>query len=645
MKKTAFVSILMLSLYSSVAFCQLTVQKVVQERITTMLLEDNVILKKPKDKKEDENNKKLKDALPRTYPMPRYKLNSQLDASLNVSGINLAEMGSIFFTGDINLATFRRKADVAIQDNLKQVGLINPNRANYELSINSSYVMATAAEANLGSDNPYFNLQAVAALKKSKSTHRQLSFAVGTFENSLANLFERVNQNKFIEHDDWLPIYDLWTLYSTNKVKPDANILKDFEGLSIYENNSANWESGANFDSKLKAKYSIPLIKLQAEGNFKWEKSEQVDFKETFFDLYLFGQPNTTNVPKPGNIANCWDLYEGERESPVFAEGYLTPNQPAKVIVQFGPVPEQYVNDITLDFDYLKNSLMAKNLIKGGQNDIKFRSGGADSKIQGMWNYEIQLSLNPEFLAQYNGSEEKYSDKMDIRLFFKQPVAINNQVKYLDCLYEDIEIKVSTLPTIYSKNPEYKVTSTSLTDYKWLLEYKLKQRDATHKIQGVHLQDVSFQNEKFNYLKEQIVKGELKKNGDDEFQYNLELKFQPNTLDVNEIMYLEFSFKIVENNSDYFRKAKVKIVAPTNKVSTPIEVSITNIESLKSALNQDFIFENGKKLKAILEENIANEDLILLLTNELNLKFEQDKGYIIKTKYLNEKALQSMLNK
>ncbi len=610
-----------------------------------MLLEDNVILKKPKDKKEEENNKKLKDALPRTYPMPKHKLNSQLDANLHISGVNLAEMGSIFFTGNINSETFKQKANVAIQDNLKQVGLINPNRANYELSINSSYVMATAAEANLGSDNPYFNLQAVAALKKSKNTHRQLSFAVGTFENSLANMFEKVNQNKFIEHYDWLPIYDLWTLYSTNKVQSNASILKDFEGLSIYENNSANWESGANVDAKLKARYSIPLIKLQAEGSFKWEKSDQVDFNETYFDLYLFGQPNTTSVPKPENIANCWNLYEGERETPVFAEGYLTPNQPAKIIVQFGPVPEQYVNDITLDFEYLKNSLVAKNLIKGGQNDIKFRSGGADSKIQGMWNYEIQVSLNPDFLSQYNGSEEKYSDKMDVRLFFKQPVAINNQVKYLDCLYEDIEIKVSTLPVIYSKSPEYKVTSTMPNDYKWNLQYKVKQRDAAHRIQGVYIQDVSFQNEKFNYLKEQVEKGELKKNGDDEFECDLEFKFQPNSVDVNEVIYLELTFKIVENNSDYFRKAKVKIVAPTNKVSTPIEVSITNIENLKNSLNQEFVFKNGKTLKTILEENIANDDLILLLTNELDLKFEQDKGYIIKTKFLDEKALQNLLNK
>lgn len=624
----------------------LTVDSIIHQRIDSLLIQDDILSTKPHGREQKLGDAQLRKLLQNVYPRTDLR-STPIINELHVSTVNISEMGSIFFTGYANKNTFNNAPSVAIRDNIKEIGLINPNRSSYELNINSSYLMSKVLTLGGEVNSSYINSKAALSLKKTGQQHVQLSFAVGTFENKLGTLFNEVNLGNYIDGSDWLPLYDVWV--QENSIPTGTVVLWKFKALSIYENRNAELESGQDVGTTVNAQYKIPLLSTTSKAEYSWKETNEVNFRETAFDFYFLetiGLGTTVEkVPSSEQILACWSKFNGSRNQPKIEAGFTDVDQPITIHIEFGPIPEKYKNDVKLDTILLKESLGVdkSHLFKLGEGDLKITP--IQSLNNGMYVYEISISVNDQYLRAYS-STTPIEARITLRLFFNKASAAG---KFLECKFENVPINISSYPypsrVDINSTPISTTSNISMNRYSWDIRFQVSKQSGLP-TSNVNINKVEFEDLKYKYLEDQFIPSILIDPIGGTYSYPVTFNILPNSINLNETIKVFFYVNFKEGGTSYTKKLQLFLDAPSNQNQSNTSVlTIESIDTLKDLIYDQLTLSNGLKFSEILSnKDLSTEDLISLFKSEFNIEIHEN-GFLINTKYLDKQKLKNYLNK
>jgi len=634
-------------LFLSIVYSQndKTVENTIKQELTDMLVKGNILnseerntklketkgcwWKKNKAKIELSSDESLRNAILSNYPYPKDGKLLKLNDNYIFKGINISYLGSYLIKDNSKVVTnsFPENSnppDLPVLISNSQVGLLNPNRDNYNLYSDLTYLVSLDANMEGTGSTPYFDNKAKTALFKSQKNNQTLSVAYGTFNNQLANLFQRCKRQDVINSLELLPLLKLWQLYVNKEVDGKEQIINSFDALSIYRTSKVNLISKTDFTNETNINVSsIPFLNIKEKSNFEWSRKRESSISENTYDIYMIKKPTFETIPSIENILKVWNSFDVPEPfyKPGAKELLITgDNLQNTVKVKFGPVPE-YAEKVEIDKEYSIKTLSNKFI-----KDIKIikEETMPTSEEDGYYYFTIQFIRDESFYLSSAIAQSSINDNINLKLKIFDSL---NKLE-LSKTY-NVNLKTETLPVAYidSKQTQY--------DSKDNKNYKIK--IYSNFISNTNVSEAVITNIEFKDKSLKLFENEINNmkyrgvfNLPNSCLFDISVPISSNILDNNSQLYSTIKMKIFSNDTYYERLIDFKFPYIQTKDSSSFKnisyLTVDNVKEVVKLLSDSTILSNGNKLSKYYA---INKDSSFVYKDIIELLPTKEKGNII----------------
>lgn len=637
-KKNFFIAFsIALFCHTNTLFGQTTVQQVIKTELEDLLVRGNVLnstdqnnelakttgrLKKKIAQEKIKADERLRKRILDNYPYPHDGKNKLIHSDLQFKGVNMSYIGSYLINDKNSVKTNSFPANSNDPElpwllSNAQVGLTNPNRNNYNLFSDLTYLVSLDAEMGLGIENPYFDNKAKTAIFKSQQNNQTLSIAYGTFNNQLASLFRRAKLKAQFSELEIAPLLNLWLLYSKSEISGNEVVLNSFEALSIYRTSKVTMMNKTDFSNETSANISsIPFLNLSGSSNLNWSKERKSTISENSYDLYMMAPPTFQEIPSLDEIVSIWNTFSVP--STIYSEGtnslLISKNdEQNKVKVIFGPVSPEFFKRVQPDVEGLKASL---------QNDfisnVQVSEIIPHSSLPGYYIYELKFIRNENFYLNLSSTSPTISESIKIKLICLDK--INN--KELSRSY-DLRLQTETLPI-----PTIDISSVKLDDnisntYKFKM---LTGFQSNGNINSATISNITVSDEKYKSFEIALNRNNYQgiRKTPNVYEFTLESDIDHRIFNISSVITAKVTMDIIENGVAFKRNVTMRLPYqyPRELLSNnePNVIMIESGKDIISLLPDSLMLDNNKMLKDFLIES-ADQDSITTITKAFeNLK-------------------------
>lgn len=583
--------------------------------------------------------------------------------------ISLAKLGSFLIYRNNSFITVQPQnvPEFSILANGNQLGYAKPedNSDKFEINYTSNKFFTSDVSAGFeGEYLDYFRAKAEVANTNVTKSKKHLNLAVGTFENELANVFDRAKKGSSFP-SDFVPLYELWTMYSNGTVKGSDAIIKSFSGLVYRATTGYDDQENFSVSSSASGGYNAQFIKASGSSSMQYKNSKDVSKSSLSYKIEMFRAPDLETVPPADKIVQVWQSLS-RRECRYNETGvrYILPDQPLEINLTFGPVPDldMAINNIELDERYTLDSMPVKFIssikpILQNQRDI-----GIFDKEAKTITVKVRITRDESFVNNYTNNTE-LSDNLKIRLYYKHPVKFGTATTptYLDYVFEDIPVATTIKPQLVLNNNELPEPAEdgNFYAYDFAGQFRLNEGQGIDlsKPMGIVLATVP---DGVNAaIRESLKKGvkdysKIKAHSSERFSGSIRFPKKLNlfSADLPELMNAEFQVSFSDGKKNYIKPIFLSLKAPKDKIQNqPLSssASFKDVMALVSALDMEKVLEGYKyeqkdstvaldQYRFIdLEKMDAQPHTFLEQVGNFNADFKvltEGNRYIIETKYL-----------
>lgn len=411
--------------------------------------------KKAKKNKILQKDEKLKNQLLGTFKMSIISGNDIIDKNYNYN-ISLSKLGSfIIRNNDFSRIIPEGIPELPIVVTGNQLNLgTNPNSGSYQVNYTTDKLFKATNDSKVSADiMEYFKTQMNYSFKLDESSRTHLNLAAGTFDNELAILYDKAGENK-CNANDFLPLFDLWVLYSKDRIQPQDSIIRSFSGICYRSTKGFDLSENQTFNASVQAGYNAQFLKAQTSGDLNWSKSKNVSKSELSYKIKMFRKPILTSVPKKEDILVNWQKLS--KICQVVDNTKIIPSgdKPLIIKVKFGPIASlDYINNISIDQNFTLNKMTKKfikslNLLNSSQNDYTYDDASKTAT------FSIEILRDDDFINGNPDGDNSLSENIDIRLFYDQNVIVDGSRRYLEYVYPSVPIMTERKPLISINDDE-----------------------------------------------------------------------------------------------------------------------------------------------------------------------------------------------
>ncbi|MEQ8470377.1 MAG: hypothetical protein RIC35_04295 [Marinoscillum sp.] len=246
----------------------------------------------------------------------------------------------------------------------------SPGSDNFRINLSQSYLMSLVNNTDIDVDASVFASSASNVFEKESGSHKTLNYAYGNYQNSLANIFNKVNSNNHLKDEEFMALLNLWNIYSSdsNYYVNDNYLLQNFRGLMITEDYSFNKVVSNDLTSRSTMNLNpIPFLKSSASVDFASYHTNSTNSVIMNVDVFITEPITASNfikMPKPDRIAWYYNRETYDKYVKFTDRSYIDLNsRDAQVIyIKFGPLPleENIANRIKVNFGHLEKEFRKK---------------------------------------------------------------------------------------------------------------------------------------------------------------------------------------------------------------------------------------------------------------------------------------------
>jgi hypothetical protein len=611
---------------TNTVFGQQTVQDVIKSELEDLLIRGNVLnsaeqnkelaeitgrAKKKIAQEKIKSDERLRKKILENYPYPQDGKTKMINPDLQFKGVNLSYIGSYLINdfSSVRTNSFPENSndpDLPWLLSNAQVGLTNPNRNNYNLFSDLTYLVSLDAEMGLGTENPYFDNKAKTAIFKSQQNNQTLSIAYGTFNNQLASVFRRAKLKSQFSELEMAPLLNLWLLYSKNEISGNEFVLNSFEALSIYRTSRVSMMNKTDFTNEMSVNIStIPFLNLNGSSNLNWSRERKSTISENSYDLYMMAPPTFQKIPSITEIVSIWNTFSVP--STMYTEGTNSlliskNNEQNKVKIIFGPVSPEFFKRVQPDVNALKDNLR-NNFI----SDVQVSEIIPYSSLPGYYIYELKFIRNENFYSNLNLASPTINENIKIKLICLDKINENELSRSYDLI-----LQTETLPI-----PTIDISSVKLDD-NILNTYKFKMLtgfQSNGNINSATISKITIRDENYKAFEVALNKNNYQgvRKTPNVYEFNLESDIDHKTFNRSSIITATITMDIVENGISFKRELSMRLPYQyPSELLTSKESSVLIFESGKeliSMLPDSLVLDNNKMLKDFLMESSSQDSL------------------------------------
>ncbi len=461
MKSLIFSIIIILASISLHA--QQTAKQVLEIEIVKMLQSDRILLnqqeidcsgdctslglwKNDKQKKKTiKQNQELKSKLLNKFNPPFYINDGIITDDLSFNNKSIGLIGS-YIIRDNDLSVINKEITPAlpVMSSGNQTSILNPKNSgsSYVLNYNSTNLFEGNLDANASADfREYYQSKLQLNTNLATSERSQICIGAGVFDNQLALIFDNLDQ---ISSSEFEPVYYLWLEHKKGTIKPGDKIIKAFEGLCYFT--SKGTESTSNLDANLAGSSAgnYPFVRYDVKTSSNWTSSKKFTTQQNIYNVYMFKQPELTNIPDVKAIVGCWDRLKANSKIEYVSNNIIPANSPLYLKVKFGPVPNsEALSSVKLDEKFTLNSIPANQQFIKSVKLITEDPKRITSDNE-YYYFIIEIERNENFLTQnYTPLSNVISAQLPFRIYYNNPVGSDT----LDIIYSSIEVQTERYPT------------------------------------------------------------------------------------------------------------------------------------------------------------------------------------------------------
>ncbi len=602
---------------------QRTAKEVLESEIVKMLQSDRILLsqqevdcsgdctsiglwKNEKQKKKTlKQNEELKSKLLNKFNPPFYINDGIITDELSFINKSIGLIGSyIIRNNDLSVINKDITPTLPVLASGNQTSILNPKNSgsSYVLNYNSTNLFEGNLDANASSDfKEYYQSKLQLNTNLSTSERSRICIGAGVFDNQLALIFDNLDQ---ISASEFEPVYYLWLEHKKGSIQPGDQIIKAFEGLCYFT--SKGLEAVSNVDASVSANSAgnYPFVRYDVKSNSDWTSSRKFTTQQSIYNVYMFKQPELTNIPSVQQILNCWDRLKANAKPEYVSNNVIPANAPLLIRVKFGPIPnDEALSSIKLDENFTLNSIPVNQrfiksvkLITDDPNRISFDNDYCY--------LIIEVERNESFLTQnFNQLSHIISAQIPFRIYYNNPIGQDT----LDIVYSPIEVQTERYPTPISEYELTPIKDDRYYKYQTVVRFNTSNNNITianfpvpPKVIGAEGLPKDIEQSFIKYLTETSFS--LKNLN--EFTMTINLPVKNNFFNINQrsheiVLILEF---FASNGTSYKRKLPVQLIAPKDLIdqNSTLPVLIKDNGELLSLLNRN----------AIITKDITVGDLI-----------------------------------
>ncbi len=606
-----FISIALSMLLCSSAIAQKTVKEIIYSELETMLIDGDILNTPERNKELKEkggnfnkrllrNDENLRKSTLDKYFYPIDGSTKKVIENFKFPGINMAYLGSYLIKQDSDFKTgfpyTPNLPELPVLVSSNQLGITNPNRNNYNLFSDLTYLMSLDGTMEGASETPYFDTKAKTAIFKSNSNHQTLSVAYGNYNNQLAQIFSKTTMGGGVDPSDMEPLLQLWLLYNSKLITGTEKILNSFNGLAIYRTKKIEMLSKTDVSNQTNIGISsIPFFKLEGKSDVKWARDSKSTISENSYDIYMVDQPSFERVPSADKIKVIWDKIRAkEIEYPKGGNKLLLSTDPSHNIItlKFGPAGSFY-NNIALNSSNVLTQLGTEPIFNSIElGEIR------PSEDPGFYNVQVKLNRNETYFQTLTTSSPQILKSLDVKLSLFDPI----NTKELSTLYK-VTVEAETLPfiAITDVDPNY-----TTPNYEVNIKTNISSNSAitSAKISHITLNDKSLQSVE-NVLNNSDYFGtNLSGNS---FAFRISQPIDPQLIAATTSLGATVTYKIMIGGTEFTRNAQIEL--PYKRPNSIATTVVDSYSSLWDVLPKDIVLENKAKLMEYLDSNKAKKNI------------------------------------
>lgn len=625
--KTLFITLsIAIFCNTTTAFGQQTVQDVIKSELEDLLIRGNVLnsaeqnkelaeitgrVKKKIAQEKIKSDERLRKRILDNYPYPHDGKNKIINTELQFKGVNMSYLGSYLINDISSVKTNSFPANSNDPElpwllSNAQVGLTNPNRNNYNLFSDLTYLVSLDAEMGLGIENPYFDNKAKTAVFKSQQNNQTLSIAYGTFNNQLASLFGRAKLKSQFSELEMAPLLNLWLLYSKNEIAGSEVVLNSFEALSIYRTSKVSMMNKTDFSNEASVNVStIPFLNLSGSSNLNWSRERKSTISENSYDLYMMTSPTFQKIPSIAEIVSIWNTFSVP--SAIYPEGTNSliisrNNEQNKVKVIFGPVSPEFFKRVRPDINALKTNLR-NNFI----SDVQISEIIPHSSLPGFYIYELKFIRNDNFYSNLNSASPTISENIKLKLICLDKINESELSRSYDLL-----LQTETLPIPTIDNSSVKLDENILNTYKLKM---LAGFQSNGNINSATISKITIRDDNYKAFEVALNRNNYQgiRKTPNVYEFNLESEIDHKIFNRSSVVTATITMDIVENGILFKRELNMRLPYQyPNELLTNNESDVLMFESGKeiiSLLPDSLVLDNNKMLKDFLMESSGQDSI------------------------------------
>jgi hypothetical protein len=606
-----------------------TVRSIIYNSLDSMLVSADIINSSAKngalrvknrgrDRVELSKDKYVREQTLEKYPYPLDGATQSILPNFIFRRVNLAEFGSLLIPSSAEFITNKFPANdnkplLPVMTSDAQISMLDPNKNNYELFTDLTYLFSFGSSANVEADLAgYFNSKARIAISKSYSNHQTLSSAYGTFSNEMAEIFTKVKIGTTVTSNEISPLLKVWQLYNSGNIKNTDMVLKTFTGLTIYTTKHINMQSQTKIETVTKASLtSVPFVKFSGDANSDWSKENNTRVSENRYDIYMTSPPSFETVPNASQIREAWEKISSKNEVKYPNDNdrlRLSTNSKDNVVrIEFGPLSYDFLNDVAISDVNLQTAAGTKPMITMPEIvDI------GPTTRSGYYNFEIKLDRNSTYFEDLSVTNDEIIENIGFSLTALK--AINNEK--LSKNYQ-VRIQAEALPYPSIQSISTEGSSSDRFNLGILTSVSSRRNVSSVKISRIELKDsklAAFQ----AALNARIPI--VTNRGGNSFLFTIAQLPSSLSISPNTPILATITFRIVENDVTHTRKVTTDLSYENPGLS--VRPLANNIQTFIKELSDKTVLNNEELLGNYLINN-SNDVFLYLKAFELlpaNLK-------------------------